>query len=194
MDFNKIENIKKLLESYNGNYSLLYPRIKDKIKKMEYSKEELPYMMEFLCFEKDYLLIKEFMLSNNIEKEIVDIGCQYGFQSELFLKQGYTGIDVYKHKFFNEDLATYIVKQFPKETTINLKGKFVISNMSLSWFDNKATPDKIISELIKSDYLYFRGLEVWKKEFEKHYLNLKILNKGEGNLNNKDFEGVIYWR
>lgn len=194
MNFNEIENIKTLLKHYNGNCSVLYPRIKDKIIKMEYSNEELPYMKEFLCFEKDYLLIKEFMLSNNIEKEIIDIGCQYGFQSELFLRQGYTGIDVYKHKFFNKDLATYIVKQFPKETTIDLKGKFVISNMSLSWFENKATKEEVIKELIKSDYLYFRGREKWKIELDKHYSNFKILNEGTEYLKNKDYNGVLYWK
>jgi hypothetical protein len=105
MDFENLENIKELLKKYDGNCSLLYPRIKDKIEKMDYEQEEVPYMMEFLCFENDYMLVKEFMLENNIEREIIDIGCQYGFQSELFLKKGYTGIDVCKYRFFNGGLA-----------------------------------------------------------------------------------------
>jgi hypothetical protein len=41
MDFENLENIKELLKKYDGNCSLLYPRIKDKIEKMDYEQEEV---------------------------------------------------------------------------------------------------------------------------------------------------------
>jgi hypothetical protein len=71
---------------------------------------------------------------------------------------------------------------------------FIPKSSYLHHFYHSTETKKIIERLIQADYLYFRGRSEWKREFEKHYQNSKVLNKTKEPLADEDFDGVIYWR
>lgn len=157
------EKLKEYIDTfddrYNGNKSIIYPYIKDRLN--IYEVWELPFPGEFLFFEERYVKIYKHIKNNKIPcKKIIDIGCQFGFQSEIFKNEyEYIGIDYVKLKFFNanEKNCKYIVGSFP-DVELDYKDSVVISSMSLGYFYDKDKEEEyyknIVEELQKVKYLY----------------------------------------
>jgi hypothetical protein len=140
----ELETVNELLEKQNGNYSLFTNIFGERLN--VYSDYELPFRYEFLFFEERYLAIKKHIIQNEISQNIVDIGCQLGLQSEIFLDaESYLGIDCSKASYFmnsEKPNINYSVGIFPNDTEVDLKGKTVISSMSLGYFDSWINKDE----------------------------------------------------
>lgn len=185
-----VKTIDAMLSEFDGNHSMLYRHIEDKV--LKHVKEStLPdgfecFLYEFMFFEDDYLRIKRDMLTTGVSGPVYDIGAQMGYQSELFLDMGYVGIEKEKDLLFNEDHenVSYIKDVFPTPLA-DMTGKTVISNMSLSFFDHFVDEDlekareMILRELVNADVLYFRGAEEYVRELKKSFAFHKILHKDE---------------
>lgn len=176
-----IEELDKLLGACDVNHSVMFPLLKNRLG--IYKDHELPFPEEFLFFEDKYLIIKKHIIENNISTEIVDIGCQYGFQSEIFLDSpSYIGIDCQLHKFFNQDKENinYVVGLFP-DVNVDIKEKTVISCMSLGYFnklideDIKKANDIIARSLSVANTLYISSTEKLIKEASKYYKEKTML-------------------
>lgn len=149
------------LDNHTGEFSLFFQQYKGRLKK--YEREEFyEFFGEFMFFEQKYLAIRKHMLENQIVGEIIDIGCQFGFQSEFFLDNpSYIGIDVYPHIFFNSDKPNvqYMVGSFPG-VEVNIKDKTVFSIMSLGYFQRHIDEDEekalhiVVSALKDLETLY----------------------------------------
>lgn len=182
----ELTQVNELLEKQNGNYAFFYPILKDRLD--IYPEQEVCFPTEFLFFEERYLKIKKHMIENNIKQDIVDIGCQFGFQSEIFLDSiSYTGIDCYKPtKFMNEEKENinYIVGTFP-DVDIDLRGKTVISSMSLGYFDNYVDKDeqkarvKMIKKLKTADTIYIATQKSFVEALSLHFGNIDVMDKSE---------------
>lgn len=148
-----IEEIKRIADSHDRNRSMLYPMIVDRVKRMNCKEEEIAFAWEFICFEYDYANYAMHMIENALVPEkVIDVGCQFGFQSEFFVKyMDYVGIDCCKTKFFNSDneRCRYYREMFPNITE-SLEGATVISNMSLGYFNNDVVTDDIIVEKLST--------------------------------------------
>jgi hypothetical protein len=176
--------VTELLEKQNGHCSFFYPILKDRLE--IYPCEEVPFPTEFLFFEERYLQIKKHIIENNIKQDIVDIGCQFGFQSELFLDSiSYLGIDCYKPTHFmnsEKDNVNYVVGLFPK-VGIDLTEKTVISSMSLGYFDNYVDKNEevgmnlIIDALKSADTIYIASKENFVNKLSTHFKSIEILEK-----------------
>lgn len=191
-----LSNLDDYISKYNGNMSIAMDLLEHKI--IEYNNDsrsglhEGEYYMfyEFCFFEEDYYRIKKDILINNITEDIVDIGCQCGFQSEIFIDTNkYIGIDCLHNYFFNEEHPNtlYISDKFPTDK-VDLTDKVVISNMSLGYFNNflgeKNVSSKdlsemdinLILELKKSKVLYCNSKPIFIEELKKHFKNFKFLS------------------
>ncbi len=136
----KTEQLNWLLDAtIDGNHSELYKIVKHKLDAAGFDKLPAHYQYdtfsEFMLFEADYYRIKKVINSFNLEgSTIVDIGCQYGIQSELFLDCHYIGFDGRVLPHINQPHLNveYLVEWFPK-ISIDLADQIVISNMSIGW-------------------------------------------------------------
>jgi len=111
--------VNRLLEQHNGNFSVFAKIFGDRLS--VYKEWELPFPGEFLFFEEWYLLIKKHILENHIPLDIVDIGCQFGLQSEIFLDaESYVEIDCSKPSHFMncEQPNIHYIVCFPVSTSI----------------------------------------------------------------------------
>lgn len=91
----------ELLKKYDGNYSVLYPLLREEIATYHYPDSDLVFPNEFLFFEDDYLEYYLDIMKRKIPcGTILDIGCQNGFQSYIFEGFNYIGVDCFKHKWF----------------------------------------------------------------------------------------------
>jgi len=178
-----LDMINDLLARCDGNFSTMYSIVKDRLE--TYTYEELPFRGEFLFFENYYYLIKQHMLTNNIDGDIIDIGCQYGFQSEIFLdNKSYTGIDIYQHKFFNTDKTNvrYYIGAFPSDYC-DITNKIVVSVMSLGFFnkwideDEEKVSDMIATSLQKCNKLYIVTTGGLKQRLNKYFTKQQRLSK-----------------
>lgn len=118
----------------------------------EYYESEL---IAFPFFEDYYYAIIKDLIKNNI-KSIIDIGCQVGLQSELFVKTGihYTGIDYSTVSFFNDD-CTNVDFKFDNFMNIDIKDKVCIASMSIGYFCDDIYSDKdYIKKLSECKRLY----------------------------------------
>jgi SAM-dependent methyltransferase len=173
----------KIVKKYDGNFSILYNEIKSRVDISQYRVEEYAFWDEFCCFELDYALYYLHMLKHNLIPAVVyDIGCQTGFQSEIFKdKMRYVGIDIYKTKFFNsnDDNVSYIVGAFPEKINIDLYGKTVISNMSMGWFNSwiKMDNDEIIKQFIYCNTLYIGCPQPMAEKLKKYFDNYEQIGK-----------------
>lgn len=175
-----LEQLKELNNKVNGKFSIVYPLIKERI--MDYSYMDIPFREEFLFFEDKYLPIAVDLVEKNNELPIIDIGCQYGFQSE-FLKN-YTGIDISEMKFFNQERedVNYILSDFMK-TDMDLSKSVVLSIMSLGYFNtyiSKELSDSQINEMIveklsKAPKLYISTTESVHDLLEKKYKSKTLI-------------------
>ncbi|WPS85331.1 class I SAM-dependent methyltransferase (plasmid) [Brevibacillus halotolerans] len=143
----KSQQVEKLLEACErakGNYSVMYPIVKDRLG--EYTEEELFGAQEIMFFEERYLKGLKHMYENGIHGHILDIGCQFGFQSELFLdEESYTGVDVFRHRFFNQDIPniSYQIGSYPNQLSFDVSKYIVFSSMSLGYFPIRGEDGKI---------------------------------------------------
>ena len=152
------EEINALLEQYDGNRSVIYPFVKDKLS--YYKCEELPFPESFLFFEDKYLTICKEILKLNVNS-VVDIGCELGIQSYLFKDMEYVGIDFCHINWFKtDDIAhKFIQGRFPQDTNIDLHDKTVISCMSIGYFSNEEQENLEINELSKAKYLFISSTD-----------------------------------
>lgn len=67
-------------------------------------------------------------------KRVVDIGCAYGHQSEVFVDSGvsYMGVTDHTGTFFNRDQFEYVVGRYPCELPLQ-KGDVAVSVLCLTW-------------------------------------------------------------
>lgn len=134
----KKERVEELLEACvraNGNHSVMYPFLRHRLG--EYTEEETFGIEEMMFFEERYLKGLKHMYENDIHGHILDIGCQFGFQSELFLdEESYIGVDVWKHRFFNLEnpKVSYQIGQYPSHLQFDVSNYVVFSSMSLGYF------------------------------------------------------------
>lgn len=181
------EKVEHLLSMCNGNQSVFYPILKDRLSC--YKEQEVPFPQEFLFFEDRYLIIKKDMIEHGINNDVVDIGCQFGFQSELFLDNtSYLGIDAYKPThFMNSELphVNYIVGVFPTETDVDLRGKTVISSMSLGYFDSMIEDDKeearkkVVDNLKHAKTLYIASVKDLIEQLRPYFSEVEVLDEKE---------------
>lgn len=147
---------RELLTKSDGNYSLIYPILKDEIALYNYSEYDNPFPQEFLFYEEDYLRYYLDILERKIPvKTVVDIGCQNGFQSFIFSDFNYIGVDCIKHKWFR-DKGNYIC-DYCWNLDMDLSDKIVISNMSLGYFNewgNGISDEEIAESLSTCKWLY----------------------------------------
>lgn len=141
------ERVEELLEACvraNGNHSVLYPTLRHRLG--EYTEEETFGIEEMMFFEERYLKGLKHMYENNIHGDILDIGCQFGFQSELFLDEtSYTGVDAWKHRFFNQENSkvSYKLGNYPNQLQFDVEKYVVFSSMSLGYFPIRDEQGKI---------------------------------------------------
>lgn len=168
-DLKKLEDC---MARYDGYHSLFYidqnKKILEFMDKCKMREEEKAFFPEFMFFEDDYYLIRKDMILRGNQDAVIDIGCQFGFQSELFLDGGYTGIDYesFSAQFnYDRENVTYVTDVFPTDK-VDITGKTVISHMSLSYFNHvlgdsekeiDLIHDRLLSQLRKCRVLYFRG-------------------------------------
>lgn len=115
--------------------------------KPEYYEAEL---IAFPFFEDYYYAIIKDLIKNNI-KSVIDIGCQVGLQSELFVRTHihYTGIDYSTVRFFNGDCTNV------NFMNIDIKDKVCIASMSVGYFGDDIHSDKdYIKKLSECKRLY----------------------------------------
>lgn len=118
----------------------------------EYYEGEL---ISFPFFEDYYYAIIKDLIKNNI-KSVIDIGCQLGLQSELFIRTGihYTGIDNSTVRFFNNDCNNVDFK-FDNFMNIDIKDKVCIASMSVGYFSDYIYSDKdYVKKLSECKRLY----------------------------------------
>ena len=123
-----------------------------KFDKAEYYESEL---IAFPFFEDYYYAIIKDLIKNNI-KSVIDIGCQVGLQSELFIRTNihYTGIDYSTVRFFNDD-CTNVNFKFDNFMNVDIKDKVCIASMSVGYFDDDIHSDKdYIKKLSECKRLY----------------------------------------
>lgn len=192
-----LDNLNKYIKEFDGNKSTIMGLLEDRIieftkdPKSGFHEDEYYMLYEFCLFDDDYFRIKKDMLENNTKLDVVDIGCQFGFQSEIFLDRNYTGLECSHDFFFNQDLdnVNYITGLFPYKN-LDLSNKVVISNMSLGFFncyltDNTyAEEDKItttdlilIDELSKAKVLYCNSRPIFIEELKKRFDDWKFLDR-----------------
>ena len=112
-------------------------------------------LISFPFFEDYYYAIIKDLIENNI-KSVIDIGCQLGLQSELFIRTGihYTGIDNSTSIFFNNNCydVMYVSDNF---INIDIKDKVCIASMSVGYFSDDIYSDKdYIKKLSECKRLY----------------------------------------
>lgn len=192
-----LEQLKELNSKMNGNYSIVYPLIKDRL--TEYSYMDIPFREEFLFFEDKYLPIAIDLKEKNNNLPIIDIGCQYGFQSEFLTN--YTGVDISKMKFFNQNRedVNYILSDF-METDIDLSNKVVLSIMSLGYFNHYISKElsslevdkMIVDKLSKAPKLYISTTRSVHELLEKEYKSKTLIYNSNTNAfrDGRDAEGI----
>ena len=200
----ELKDIENALDKYDGNFSIIFPIVYEKFKKEIINNENNPLhegeenmFFEFSCFENDYYNIKKDIIINNLlEMPIIDIGCQLGIQSEIFLDMNYLGIDCCEKVFLNSHLPNinYLTAKFPNKD-LDIQDKIVISNMSLGFFNNFLDSENenqknndtisnidkmLIENLSKAKVLYCNSRPIFIEELKKHFKYAKKLpNKKE---------------
>ena len=161
-----IRTIRKLLNSFDGYHSLVYPMLKDKLSMyshIERWNSPIPYARRHLFFEHFYLLIAKHIKENNLKrkyKQIIDIGCEFGFQQIIFDDFKYIGIDNTTRLMFFEDgndKVSFLRESFP-DISISLKDSIVISSMSLGYFNehHDVTDEILYDKLQEAEVLYIK--------------------------------------
>lgn len=170
------EQLQSLIDTADGDsrcpiYRLVESRIGDR---SQYPFEwGAAFWPTFSCFARDYLRYRRFMLMNGIREPVIDLGCNNGFQSELFLTDGYLGVDNSVTAQFNNDhprvgYAREDARGFP------VAGKVVISNMALGFFGEGplGMEPEHVEELAQARMLFLAApkslVDVLIPRFERH--------------------------
>lgn len=165
-----------------------YTRIRNRLKELGelYLKSlDSKYLKEDYCicclFEAEgfqtYERITSFCLKHNINR-VVDIGCAYGHQSEVFLQNSidYIGINENECNFWNKDKFQYIVDSYPCKIPVQ-KGDLGVSVLCLTWncylHEGKKTLHEQCQALQRDFthcllYLQIDHIEVVKSYFKKY--------------------------
>ncbi|WP_405315708.1 hypothetical protein [Faecalibacillus faecis] len=180
----KLQDLEQAILNYNGTMSVLFPLIKDKFMEeiMTNSKSGLHdgeenFMHEFCCFEDEYYSIKKDIILNHLTTiPVIDIGCQFGLQSEIFLDMEYTGIEAMEKVFLNNscDNINYISDIFPNKE-MDLSGKIAMAIMSLGYFDY-AEDLETIQELSKAEIVYCTSTPEFIAKLKNKFKFCKLLN------------------
>lgn len=95
-----------------------------------------------------YEFIFNFIQKHKI-KNIYDIGCAYGHQSEVFVnsKINYIGIETYPCEYWNKKRYTYIDGNYPFKINV-LPNSIAVSCLCIGWHFDKIV-DQEISQLSK---------------------------------------------
>lgn len=82
---------------------------------------------------KKYQKFTKFCKENGFDR-VFDIGCAFGFQSEVFLETGvsYVGINEDNIDFWNKDVFKYIAKHYPFEIKAR-DTDLAVSSLCLAW-------------------------------------------------------------
>lgn len=182
-----LQTVNELLAKQDGNKSYFYPILKDRLD--VYDESDVAFAEEFLFFEERYLTIKKHMIENEVNQNIVDIGCQFGFQSELFLDSpSYFGIDCFRPSYFmnsEKENINYLVGLFPN-TDIDLTGKTVISSMSLGYFDNMIDEDQekarnqLVESLKSASTIYIASQKSFVDKLSPYFESMTLLRETRG--------------
>ena len=151
-----MEDDQYILKHKKSAFSSLFKnkiiKFSKKFDKAEYYESEL---IAFPFFEDYYYAIIKDLIKNNI-KSVIDIGCQVGLQSELFIRTNihYTGIDYSTVRFFNDD-CTNVNFKFDNFMNVDIKDKVCIASMSVGYFGDDIHSDKdCIKKLSECKRLY----------------------------------------
>ena len=151
-----MEDYQYILKHKKSAFSSLFKnkiiKFSKKFDKAEYYESEL---IAFPFFEDYYYAIIKDLIKNNI-KSVIDIGCQVGLQSELFIRTNihYTGIDYSTVRFFNDD-CTNVNFKFDNFMNVDIKDKVCIASMSVGYFGDDIHSDKdCIKKLSECKRLY----------------------------------------
>lgn len=151
-----MEDYQYILKHKKSAFSSVF---KDKIIDFTETFDEPDYyeseLIAFPFFEDYYYAIIKDLIKNNI-KSVIDIGCQLGLQSELFIRTGinYTGIDNSTVRFFNDD-CTNVDFKFDNFMNIDIKDKVCIASMSVGYFSSDIYSDNdYIKKLSECKRLY----------------------------------------
>ena len=161
-----IRTIKRLLKDFSGDHSLIYPMVKDRLYMYENIprwNSPIPFAKRFLFFEHYYLLIAKHIKENKLNKkykQIIDIGCEFGFQQVIFDDFKYIGIDKTTRLLFfdaGDNDATFLRETFP-DISVSLKDSIVISTMSLGYYNNydDITDETLSEKLLEAEVLYIK--------------------------------------
>lgn len=144
----------KLKHKKSAFATMFKDKIIDFTKKFEEPKYMESELMLFPFFEDYYYAIIKDLKFNNINR-VTDIGCQFGLQSELFIRTNinYTGIDNSIIDFFNDGCKDVNFKN-DNFMNIDVKNKVCISSMSLGYFLDDYTDDDYINKLSECKRLY----------------------------------------
>lgn len=167
-----------------------YDRLKNRLKllcKKESSENTYEcYSIEhfFECETyKKYERILEFVEKHNF-KRVIDIGCAFGIQSEVFVnsKINYVGIEIERGiNFWNKDKYKYIIGKYPFRIDA-AKGDIAVSILCLTWNCYLEEKDKTLHkqlETLKHDFKHII-LYTNKEKLEtikKYYKNTKKIDK-----------------
>lgn len=195
-----LENLNKYIAEHDGCKSIIMPLLEDRIisytkdKRSGFHEDEYYMLYEFCMFDDDYFRIKKDIIENRISLDVVDIGCQAGFQSEIFLDRNYLGIECTFNFFFNEERknVSYLTDKFPIRG-LDISNKIVISNMSLGYFNCflgegigkkgvlSDTDLMLIDELSKSHTLYCNSKPCFINELKSRFTYHKYLGSADSN-------------
>lgn len=156
-----------ILETY---HSVLYSQIKGDT----YNRKNHYILMEMDCLEHvisldDFYDYCAYYMKKKGINQVVDIGCAFGHQAEVFLQEGlaYTGIEICRYKkMYKKGECSYIFDSYPCKIPEE-SGRFAVSNMCFEYFinDYKALArdfdEVILSGIVKKDAeIYFDIQEV----------------------------------
>lgn len=147
--------------------------------------DSLDHFLE--CSFQNYKFMHDFIIEKGFDN-VVDIGCAYGYQNEIFKDLSYTGIDDSKLDFYrkNEQNVHYLVGTYPfKIPKINyLKRAIAISNLCIGWECYKHNDDEFdkqfeaISKDFKVCLIYMPYGRI--NTLEKYFNNIEIHKEHKG--------------
>ena len=207
-----LEQINEYLEKIDGNHSEFYRRYNIQEIENNYPEEDMAFWSEFMFFEDKYLICLKHMLENSIKGDIIDIGCQNGFQSEFFKndRYSYIGVDCFDMKdlFYNvkEKNISYQIGCFCKDLHLkdvkpkNSNNKIILSIMSLGYFNKALSDDKenyekignkmIVEELKDEKFLYISTTQDLLNELVCYFDHYEILS--QKNIMGENFSVVFF--
>lgn len=137
------------------------------------------------CSLENYDFMIDFAIKMGF-KRVVDIGCAYGFQSELCRDRGigYVGINTHKLNFYQEISCVYAYQEYPCYIPFDLyKNDLAISNLALGWHCYQ--DEKDFEETCKALGKDFKANLLYIPQDRKHILfkcfkNVQIVDEKEG--------------